>query len=113
MKAVFFAALFAVTAAGAQDWPSKPIRWVVSFPPGGSVDLVSRILQSHVSEGLGQPILVENRGGAGGSVATSAVARSAPDGYTFLVTLSSHTINPPGRARRGRTPSGPRAGNAG
>jgi len=94
MRAVFFAALFAVTAAGAQDWPSKPIRWVVSFPPGGSVDLVSRILQSHVSEGLGQPILVENRGGAGGSVATSAVARAAPDGYTFLVTLSSHTINP-------------------
>ena len=94
MKKVLFAVLFAVTAAAAQEWPSKPIRWVVSFPPGGSVDLVSRILQNHVSEGLGQPILVENRGGAGGSVATSAVARSAPDGYTFLVTLSSHTINP-------------------
>ncbi|HEY1289246.1 MAG TPA: tripartite tricarboxylate transporter substrate binding protein, partial [Burkholderiales bacterium] len=62
MRAFFLAALFAATAAGAQDWPSKPIRWVVSFPPGGSVDLVSRILQNHVSEGLGQPILVENRG---------------------------------------------------
>ena len=94
MRTFVFAVLFTVTAAQAQDWPSKPIRWVVSFPPGGSVDLVSRILQNHVSEGLGQPILVENRGGAGGSVATSAVARSAPDGYTFLVTLSSHTINP-------------------
>ena len=94
MKNALFALLFAAAAASAQEWPSKPIRWVVSFPPGGSVDLVSRILQSHVSKGLGQPILVENRGGAGGSVATSAVARSAPDGYTFLVTLSSHTINP-------------------
>jgi tripartite-type tricarboxylate transporter receptor subunit TctC len=94
MKTIAFAVLFAACAASAQEWPSKPIRWVVSFPPGGSVDLVSRILQPHVSEGLGQPILIENRGGAGGSVATSAVARSVPDGYTFLVTLSSHTINP-------------------
>jgi tripartite-type tricarboxylate transporter receptor subunit TctC len=94
MKTIAFAILFAASAASAQEWPSKPIRWVVSFPPGGSVDLVSRILQNHVSEGLGQPILIENRGGAGGSVATGAVARSVPDGYTFLVTLSSHTINP-------------------
>jgi tripartite-type tricarboxylate transporter receptor subunit TctC len=90
------AAVLALVAcqAAAQEWPAKPIRWVVSFPPGGSVDLVSRILQGPVSERLGQPILIENRGGAGGAVATSAVARSAPDGYTFLVTLSSHTINP-------------------
>jgi tripartite-type tricarboxylate transporter receptor subunit TctC len=66
----------------------------VPFPPGGSVDLISRILQPRVSEGLGQPILIENRGGAGGTVGTGAVARAAPDGYTFLVTLSSHTINP-------------------
>jgi tripartite-type tricarboxylate transporter receptor subunit TctC len=94
MKTFAFALLLAATAASAQDWPSKPIRWVLPFPPGGSVDLVSRLLQSHVSEGLGQPILIENRGGAGGTVGTGAVARSAPDGYTFLVTLSSHTINP-------------------
>jgi len=94
MKTIVFAALFAASAAAAQDWPNKPIRWVVPFPPGGSVDLISRILQPHVSEGLGQPILIENRGGAGGTVGTGAVARSAPDGYTFLVTLSSHTINP-------------------
>src|SRR4051812_42974557 len=94
MKTIAFAVLFAASAAGAQDWPNKPIRWVAPFPPGGSVDLVSRILQPHVSEGLGQPILIENRGGAGGAVGTAAVARSAPDSYTFLVTLSSHTINP-------------------
>jgi tripartite-type tricarboxylate transporter receptor subunit TctC len=94
MKAIALAVLLAATTAGAQEWPNKPIRWVVPFPPGGSVDLVSRILQPHASEGLGQPILIESRAGAGGTVGTAAVARSAPDGYTFLITLSSHTINP-------------------
>ena len=94
MKHLFFGLLFVASAVAAQDWPTKPIRWVVSFPPGGSVDLISRIMQNPVSEGLGVPILIENRGGAGGAVATAQVARSAPDGYTFLVTLSSHTINP-------------------
>src|SRR5207245_1541765 len=73
---------------------SAPVRWVVPFPPGGSVDTVSRLMQNGISEGLGQPILIETRGGAGGTVGTAEVARSAPDGYTFLFTLSSHTINP-------------------
>jgi tripartite-type tricarboxylate transporter receptor subunit TctC len=94
MKSVLFVLLFAATAASAQEWPNKPIRWVVPFPPGGSVDIVSRIMQHHVSQGLGQPIVIETRGGAGGALGTAEVARSAPDGYTFLVTLSSHTINP-------------------
>jgi tripartite-type tricarboxylate transporter receptor subunit TctC len=86
--------LFAASAATAQEWPSKPIRWVVPFPPGGSLDIVSRMMQNRVAEGLGQPIVIENRGGAGGAVGTAEVARSAPDGYTFLFALSSHTINP-------------------
>jgi tripartite-type tricarboxylate transporter receptor subunit TctC len=94
MKNALFGLLFAATAATAQEWPSKPIRWVVPFPPGGSVDIVSRLLQSRIAEGLGQPIVIETRAGAGGAVGTAEVARSAPDGYTFLVTLSSHTINP-------------------
>src|SRR5262245_56294751 len=94
MKRALLVLLFAATAASGQEWPTKPIRWIAPFPPGGSVDLVSRILQPRVSEGLGQPILIENRAGAGGTVGTGAVARSTPDGYTFLVTLSSHTINP-------------------
>src|SRR5260221_6177860 len=94
MRNFLFLLFFALTAVSAQEWPSKPIRWVVPFPPGGSLDLVSRILQNPVSEGLGQPIVIESRGGAGGALGTAEVARSAPDGYTFLFTLSSHTINP-------------------
>ncbi|HEX9397230.1 MAG TPA: tripartite tricarboxylate transporter substrate binding protein [Burkholderiales bacterium] len=94
MRNFLFLLLFAVTAATAQEWPRKPIRWVVPFPPGGSLDIVSRILQNPMSEGLGQPIVLESRGGAGGALGTAEVARAAPDGYTFLFTLSSHTINP-------------------
>ena len=83
-----------VPVATAQPYPAKPIRLVVSFPPGGTVDIVTRILQPGLAAGLGQAIVIENRGGAGGAVATEAVARSPADGYTFLMTLSSHTINP-------------------
>jgi len=82
------------SAALAQPYPAKPIRFVVTFPPGGTVDIVARIVQPRLTEGLGQPIIIENRAGAGGAVGTEAVARSAADGYTFLFTLSSHTINP-------------------
>jgi tripartite-type tricarboxylate transporter receptor subunit TctC len=94
MKNILFGLLFAATAASAQGWPSKPIRWIVPYPPGGSLDIISRILQNRISEGLGQPIVIESRAGAGGAVGTAEVARSAPDGYTFLFTLSSHTLNP-------------------
>ena len=74
--------------------PTRPIRLIVPFPPGGTVDITARIVQPGLSESLGQPIVIDNRGGAGGAVGTEAAARSAPDGYTFLLTLSSHTINP-------------------
>jgi tripartite-type tricarboxylate transporter receptor subunit TctC len=94
VRKILFATLLAATAASAQEWPSKPIRWVVPYPPGGSVDIVSRLMQTGVAEGLGQPIVIESRAGAGGAVGSAEVARSAPDGYTFLFTLSSHTINP-------------------
>jgi tripartite-type tricarboxylate transporter receptor subunit TctC len=87
-------ALCAAAPALSQQYPARPIRFVVSFPPGGTVDITARILQPKLSLSLGQPIFIDNRGGAGGAVGTEAVARSAPDGYTFLVTLSSHTINP-------------------
>src|SRR2546421_11033531 len=66
-------------SALAPQHPAKPVRFVVSFPPGGTVDIVARIVQPRLAEGLGQPIIVENRGGVGGAVGTEAVARSAPE----------------------------------
>jgi tripartite-type tricarboxylate transporter receptor subunit TctC len=86
-------ALFA-QAAAAQDWPTKPVRFIVPYPPGGGTDVIARIVQEPLSRALGQQIVIENRGGAGGAVGTEAAAKSASDGYTFLFTLSSHTINP-------------------
>jgi tripartite-type tricarboxylate transporter receptor subunit TctC len=75
-------------------YPARPIRFVVPYPPGGGTDVIARIVQPKLSEALGQTIVIENRGGAGGAVGTEVAARSAADGYTFLFTLSSHTINP-------------------
>ena len=86
--------LLAAAPAWAQDWPAKPVRFIVPYPPGGGTDVIARIVQNRLSEALGQTIVIENRGGAGGAVGTEAAAKSAPDGYTFLFTLSSHTINP-------------------
>jgi tripartite-type tricarboxylate transporter receptor subunit TctC len=90
----FFLGLFLSAAAIAQEWPAKPVRFIVPYPPGGGTDVIARIVQPRLSEALGQTIVIENRGGAGGAVGTEAAAKSAPDGYTFLFTLSSHTINP-------------------
>jgi tripartite-type tricarboxylate transporter receptor subunit TctC len=75
-------------------YPDKPLKFVVPYPPGGGTDVVARIVQQRLQAALGQPIVIENKGGAGGSLGTDIVAKSAPDGYTVLFTLSSHTINP-------------------
>jgi|JI10StandDraft_1071094.scaffolds.fasta_scaffold302876_2 tripartite-type tricarboxylate transporter receptor subunit TctC len=75
-------------------YPDKPVRFVVPYPPGGGTDVIARIVQGKFQEALGQPIVIENKGGAGGSVGTELAAKSAADGYTVLFTLSSHTINP-------------------
>ena len=80
--------------AQASAYPDKPIRFVVPYPPGGGTDVIARIVQDRLRAALGQQIVIDNRGGAGGSIGTEVVARSAPDGYTVLFTLSSHTINP-------------------
>jgi tripartite-type tricarboxylate transporter receptor subunit TctC len=72
-----------MSAAGAQTWPERPIRLLISFPPGGSSDAIGRIVQPGLEKRLGQPIVVENRPGAGGMIAIDAVAKAAPDGYTI------------------------------
>ncbi|WP_088279768.1 tripartite tricarboxylate transporter substrate binding protein [Ideonella sp. A 288] len=84
-----------VSAAQAQpNYPDKPVRFVVPYPPGGGTDVIARIVQGKFQSVLGQSIVIENKGGAGGSVGTEMAAKSAADGYTVLFTLSSHTINP-------------------
>ncbi len=77
----------------AQAWPSRPIRIVVAFPPGGAADIVTRHLTERLSQEWGQPVVVENRGGAGGNVASAEVARTEPDGHTLLITSSAVAIN--------------------
>ena len=81
--------------AGAQTWPAKAIKWIVPFPPGGPTDTFSRAVAQKLSEALGQPVVIENRAGAGGGVGMDALAKSAPDGYTIgLSTTGTHAINP-------------------
>ena len=93
--ALAVAALAVPQAAQAQaSYPDKPIRFVVPYPPGGGTDVVARIVQMRLQTALGQSVLIDNKGGAGGSLGTDVVAKAAPDGYTVLFTLSSHTINP-------------------
>ena len=75
-------------------YPDKPIKFVVPYPPGGGTDVIARIVQERFQHALGQPIVIDNRGGAAGSLGTDLVAKSPADGYTVLFTLSSHTINP-------------------
>jgi tripartite-type tricarboxylate transporter receptor subunit TctC len=90
-----FLLLALATSAVAQSWPSKPMRFIVSFPPGGSADLVARSIAPQMAERLGQPVVVENRPGAGGNIGVDAVAKSAPDGHTIgLAAAGALTVNP-------------------
>lgn len=89
-----FAVALLAGAAAAQDYPTKPIRMIVPYPPGGGTDVVARIVNEKLSPELGAAIVIDNKGGAGGSVGTELASKAAPDGYTILMTLSSHTINP-------------------
>ena len=93
--AVSIAAVFSAPAAWAADFPDRSITMVVPFSAGGSTDLVARLVANKMSEKLGQQIVVENVGGAGGSIGASQVARAEPDGYTILMgTVATHALNP-------------------
>src|SRR5437762_5282708 len=81
-------------AAPAQDWPTKPVKLVVPFPPGGSVDPLARLLGAKLTDSLKHQFIVENKPGASGSIGAAQVAKSPPDGYTFLFVFDTHAVNP-------------------
>jgi tripartite-type tricarboxylate transporter receptor subunit TctC len=84
-----------VVAAGAQDaYPSRPLKFILPFPPGGGTDILGRVIAERLSASLGQPVVTENRGGAGGNVGAEAAAHSAPDGYTIVLVAPSLAISP-------------------
>jgi tripartite-type tricarboxylate transporter receptor subunit TctC len=89
-------AAFASLPASAQSvsWPTKPVKFVVPFPPGGSVDPIARLLAVRLTESMGQQFIVENKPGASGSIGTAFVAKSAPDGYNFVFVFDTHAVNP-------------------
>src|SRR3989475_11389196 len=89
----FLVASLAATAAQAQIWPSKPVRYVVPFPPAGATDILARIIAERISGPLGQPIVVENRPGAAGNVGTEMVARAPADGYTILQAPAAQALS--------------------
>ena len=84
-----------ISCAQAQDWPAKPVRLLVGFPVGGAADILARLHASRLQEAIGQAVVVDNRGGAGGVIATEIAARAGGDGYTLLFTSLPHVINPP------------------
>ena len=96
MRAFLAVLILLVThACFAQDYPNRAIRLIVTVPPGGAADFIARLVGGKLSESLGQPVVVENRGGAGGTIATDAVAKAAPDGYTLLQnSITTHGVGP-------------------
>jgi tripartite-type tricarboxylate transporter receptor subunit TctC len=91
--------LCAAGVAAAQGWPTKPVKLIVSYPPGGTVDAVGRVIAPRLSERLGQPVVIDNRAGAGGAIGGDAVAKSPADGYTLLLDASNHAQNPALRSK--------------
>jgi tripartite-type tricarboxylate transporter receptor subunit TctC len=87
--------VMASTAQAQSDYPNKPIRMIVGFPPGGSTDIIGRVVAAKLGERLGQKIIVENRAGAGSTIGADAAAKAAPDGYTLMIgTTSTHAVAP-------------------
>ncbi len=91
---VALATLALTSPAAAQDYPTRPVRLVIPFPPGGSNDVVGRLIATHLGDRLGKQVVVDNRSGAGGVIGTEIVAKSPPDGYTLLIISMAHAVNP-------------------
>src|SRR6202162_1029134 len=87
------AAALATENAAAQQYPTRPIRFIVPFPPGGGNDIVGRIVAQKLADGLGQSVVVDNRGGAGGTIGTDLTAKAPPDGHTILINNISLAVN--------------------
>jgi tripartite-type tricarboxylate transporter receptor subunit TctC len=94
MLAAALVALMPLAALAQGAWPNKPVKLISVFPPGGSVDQVARVFAAQLTTQLGQQVIVDNRGGASGSIGTQVVATSPPDGYTFGVVFDTHAVNP-------------------
>ena len=95
MKRIFLLLVFFASTAAGQTYPSRPVRWIVPFPPGGATDILARIVAQKMTESWGVAVVVENRAGAAGAIGSEAVAKAAPDGYTILMgTTSTHAVNP-------------------
>jgi tripartite-type tricarboxylate transporter receptor subunit TctC len=92
--AVMAACAGSAETAFAQSWPNRPIRMVVPYTPGGYTDLMARLVSEKMSAALGQPIVIENKPGANAAIGTDAVAKAAPDGYTFGTVIAAHSVNP-------------------
>jgi tripartite-type tricarboxylate transporter receptor subunit TctC len=90
---VLLGSLFALPASAQSDYPNKPIRFIVPYPPGGSTDLVARLMGTWLSQRLGQQVVVENKAGGGNNIGTEAAVRSAPDGYTIFLVNPANAIN--------------------
>lgn len=96
IKTMLAGALLAMAAlhAHAQNFPTKPVRVIIAFPAGSATDIIGRVITQKMSEYWGQAVIADNRGGAGGSIASSIAAKAAPDGYTLIINSSAHAINP-------------------
>jgi tripartite-type tricarboxylate transporter receptor subunit TctC len=94
LLALALSLLFCMNVWGQEAWPSRPLRFILPFPPGGSTDILGRLISERLAAGLGQPLVTENRGGAGGNVGAEAAARSPADGYTIVLVAPSLAISP-------------------
>src|SRR5713226_2079940 len=93
LLASFFILIFSTVALAQESYPSRPLRFILPFPPGGGTDILGRLIAERMTARLGQPVVTENRGGAGGNVGAEAAARSAPDGYTIVLVAPSLAIS--------------------